>query len=173
MRLSKKTVVSVNDVESNIIGHMTYAARKLWNVCNYERHSYKTIGLESAPSWYSQKKDFKDNLWFKNLPSQTAQEVCKVLDKSWKSFYALKKSNGIENPQPPKYKQENIPITYMQNGIRHDGDAVRLTISKAMKKYMLAAYAIDANYLILRNPCFKDIENIKQIKLYPRQLLGY
>lgn len=167
MLLSKRTTVRINGVESNVIGHMTYAARKLWNSCNYERYNYKMLGMADAPTWYSQKKAFKDSLWFKSLPSQTAQEVCKVLDKSWKSFYALKKSGGIENPQPPRYKQDNIPITYMQNGIRKDADTVRLTISKALKEYMLTAYAIDADYLYLRNRCFKDIENIKQIKLYP------
>lgn len=172
MKLSKKLIVSVDEAEANIIGHMTYAARKLWNVCNYERHNYKKIGLEKAPSWYSQKKNFRENFWFKNLPSQTAQEVCKVLDKSWKSFYALKKSGGVENPCPPKYKQENIPITYMQNGIKRDGDTIRLSISKAMKQYMQSTYAIDADYLYLRNPCFGDIENIKQIKLYPPQKGG-
>ena len=51
MRLSKKTTVSVTDSESNIIGHMTYAARKLWNTCNYERHNYKDLGLDSFPNW--------------------------------------------------------------------------------------------------------------------------
>ena len=155
MKLSKKTTILVNSEESNIIGHMTYAASKLWNVCNYERYHYKELGRESAPSWYSQKKDFKDSAWFKNLPSQTAQEVCKVLDKSWKSFYALKKSGGIKNPRPPKYKQENFPITYMQNGIHKTGDTFRLTISKALKAYMRETYAIDADYLYLRNSCFK------------------
>ena len=169
MKLSKKTTVLVNSDESNIIGHMTYAASKLWNVCNYERYHYKELGRESAPSWYSQKKDFKDSIWFKNLPSQTAQEVCKVLDKSWKSFYALKKSGEIKNPRPPKYKQDNLPITYMQNGIRKTGDAIRLTISKALKAYMREAYAIDADYLYLRNSCFKDIECVKQLRLYPPQ----
>lgn len=169
MRLSKKTVVSVNESESNIIGHMTYAARKLWNVCNYERHNYKALDLEQAPSWYSQKKNHKDDLWFKSLPSQTAQEVCKVLDKSWKSFYALKRTSGIENPHPPRYKRENIPVTYMQNGIRKNGDTMRLKISKSLKAYMLGTYAIDADYLYLRNPCFKDIERVKQLKLYPPQ----
>lgn len=169
MKLSKKTTVLVNSDESNIIGHMTYAASKLWNVCNYERYHYKELGRESAPSWYSQKKDFKDSIWFKTLPSQTAQEVCKVLDKSWKSFYALKKSGGIEKPRPPKYKQENLPITYMQNGIHKAGDTIRLTISKALKAYMRETYAIDADYLYLRNSCFKDIECVKQLRLYPPQ----
>lgn len=169
MKLSKKTTVLVNSDESNIIGHMTYAASKLWNVCNYERYHYKELGRESAPSWYSQKKDFKDSIWFKSLPSQTAQEVCKILDKSWKSFYALKKSGEIKNPRPPKYKQDNLPITYMQNGIRKAGDTIRLTISKALKAYMRETYAINVDYLYLRNSCFKDIECVKQLRLYPPQ----
>lgn len=67
MKLSKKTTILVNSEESNIIGHMTYAASKLWNVCNYERYHYKELGRESAPSWYSQKKDFKDSAWFKTF----------------------------------------------------------------------------------------------------------
>ena len=62
---------------SNIIGHMCYAASKLWNVCNYERHHYKELGLEKYPDWYYQKKAHKENLWYKQLPSQTAQETCK------------------------------------------------------------------------------------------------
>lgn len=169
MKLSKKTVVRVTDAESNIIGHMTYAARKLWNICNYERYNYQKLGLAKAPSWYSQKKDYKDTLWFKSLPSQTAQEVCKLLDKSWKSFYVLKKSGGIKNPRPPRYKQYNIPVTYMQNGIRKNGDTIRLTVSKTLKAYMLATYTIDVNYLYLRNPCFQDVDNVKQLKLYPPQ----
>lgn len=167
MKLSKRTIIKVSDAESNVIGHMTYAARKLWNVCNYERHNYKKLGMDSAPNWYTQKKEHKDDLWFKNLPSQTAQEVCKLLDKAWKSFYTLLQTGGIQNPKPPKYKQENIPVTYMQNGIQHKGDTVRLTVSKALQAYMHDEYQIDVDYLYLRNPCFRSIDNIKQIKLYP------
>ena len=54
------------------------------------------------------------------LPSQTAQETCKQLDKAWKSFYVLKKTGGIKEPNPPRFKQGNIPVTYMQMGIRHE-----------------------------------------------------
>ena len=60
---------------------------------------------------------WKGELWNKQLPSQTAQEVCKLLDKAWKSFYVLKRTGGIETPRPPRFKQESIPITYMQMGI--------------------------------------------------------
>ena len=56
---------------------MCYAASKLWNVCNYERRRYKELGLEKYPDWYYQKKAHKGELWYRQLPSQTAQETCK------------------------------------------------------------------------------------------------
>lgn len=172
MLLSHKTTVKLNENEANIIGHMCYAAYKLWNVCNYERHHYKDASLPEGityPDWYYQKKAHKNDLWFKQLPSQTAQEVCKLLDKSWKSFYALLKSKGVENPQPPKYKHENIVITYMQNGIVHEPgtQTIRLTLSKQLKEYMKTEYGIEDNYLNLKNMIFKNFDNIKQIKIYP------
>lgn len=101
MLLSHKTTVKLNNAQSNIVGHMCYAASKLWNACNYERRNYKTLGLAQYPDWYYQKKVHKDNFWFKQLPAQTSQEVCKLLDGAWKSFYKLQKTQGILNPRPP------------------------------------------------------------------------
>ena len=119
MLLSHKTRIKLNSDYSNIIGHMCYAAYKLWNVCNYERLHYKELNLSvDYPDWYYQKKAHKDDMWFKQLPSQTAQEVCKLLDKSWKSFFALKKSKGIENPKPPRFKHDGLAITYMQHALK-------------------------------------------------------
>ena len=96
MLLSHKTSIKISQEYSNIIGHMCYAASKLWNICNYERHHYKELRLEKYPDWYYQKKAHKGNLWYKQLPSQTAQETCKQLDKAWRSFYVLKKTGGIK-----------------------------------------------------------------------------
>ena len=89
MLLSKKTSIKVSQEYANVIGHMCYAASKLWNVCNYERQHYKEMGMEKYPDWYYQKKSHREDLWYKQLPSQTAQEVCKLLDKAWKSFYHI------------------------------------------------------------------------------------
>nr|WP_288731171.1 transposase [uncultured Anaerobutyricum sp.] len=169
MLLSQKTSVKLTENAANFIGHMCYAAYKLWNVCNYERYHYKELNLKEYPDWYYQKKAWKDSLWFKQLPSQTAQEVCKLLDKSWKSFYALKKSGGIENPNPPRFKRANIPVTYMQNGIVHQKgtEKVRLSLAKKLKEYMGTAYDIHENFLFLENKIFKGMDVIKQIKIYP------
>ncbi len=148
---------------------MCYAAYKLWNVCNYERRNYRELGLSRYPDWYYQKAAHKEDVWFKSLPSQTAQEVCKLLDKSWKSFYQLQKSGGVENPRPPRFKQDKMPVTYMQNGLKHEEGSrkIRLTLSKRLKEYMSLAYDIHADYLILENRIFEDMDRIKQIRLYP------
>ena len=169
MLLSHKTTVKVNHVYSNLIGHMCYAAYKLWNVCNYERLHYEELGLSEYPDWYYQKKAHKADLWYKQLPSQTAQEVCKLLDKSWKSFYELRKTKGVANPHPPKFKHDDIAITYMQNAIVHGtgSSTVRLTLSKSLKTYMSETYGINETYLILENKIFKDVDTIKQIKVFP------
>lgn len=169
MLLSHKTSIRLNDRYSNLIGHMCYAAYKLWNVCNYERFHYKELGLSKYPDWYYQKKIHKDNIWYKQLPSQTAQEVCKQLDKSWKSFYVLKKSGGIENPNPPRFKHEKMAITYMQNAIVHEkGSAqIRLALPRKLREHMESAYQISDKFLYLENKLFRDTELIKQIKIYP------
>ena len=169
MLLSKKTSIKVSWEYANLIGHMCYAASKLWNVCNYERQHYKETGMEQYPDWYYQKKAHKEDLWYKQLPSQTAQEVCKLLDKAWKSFYALKRSGGIETPRPPRFKQESIPITYMQMGIVHerDTDRVRLSLPKTLKKYMEETYQIHENFLYLENKIFRGMDQIKQLRIYP------
>ena len=169
MLLSHKTDIQLNTTESNIVGHMCYAASKLWNVCNYERRNFKELGMVHYPDWYDQKARLKENMWFKSLPSQTAQEVCKLVDKSWKSFYSLIKSKGIQNPKPPRFKQSGMTITYMQNAIVHVSGSkrVRLSLPKQLKEYLKHTYDISDNYLYLENKIFQNTDVIKQIKIYP------
>jgi len=174
MLLSKETKIKLNKEQSNILGHMCYAAYKLWNECNYERNHYRELGLAEYPDWYYQKKIHKDSIWYKSLPSQTAQEVCKLLDKSWKSFYSLLKTGGIENPRPPRYKQEKMAVTYMQNGMQHDREngKIRLSLPKQLKAHMAERYEIHDNYLYVENSIFGSMDSIRQIKLYPPESDG-
>lgn len=169
MLLSHKTMIKLNSIQSNIIGHMCYAASKLWNVCNYERQNYKTLGLSQYPDWYYQKKAHKDDFWFKQLPAQTSQEVSKLLDSAWKSFYKLQKTQSIMNPRPPRFRQKSMPVTMLQMGIVHKpgSDTIRLSIAKQMKDHMLSAYDIHDNFIFLKNSIFKNMDAIKQVILYP------
>lgn len=169
MLLSHKTIVKLTPEYSNIIGHMCYAAYKLWNVGNYERMNYRELSLPEYPDWYYQKKHHKDDLWYKQLPSQTAQEVLKLLDKAWKSFYSLNRSHGIENPSPPRFKHSPVAITYMQNAILHEVSSglVRLSLPKQLREYMSEKYGIHDKYLYLKNSIFKNTDAVKQIRIYP------
>ena len=59
----------------------------------------KKQGWNSIRTGIIRKKAHKEELWYKQLPSQTAQEVCRLLDKAWKSFYALKRVRGDRDSQ--------------------------------------------------------------------------
>ena len=174
MKLSKRTTIKLSDSQANIIGHMCYAAFKLWNVLNYERRNYSELGFDTMPSCRVQKMQHKADLFARSLPSQTAQDVANRLDWAWKSYFALLKTGGVQNPKPPRFKQDKIPVTYMQNGIaRVNDNTLRLLLPKQLKQHMTEKYGIDDDYLYLTNLVFEGIDNIKQIKLYPPDDNGY
>ena len=104
MLLVHKFQYKADKVTNIILSSLTYASARLFNVGNYERHEYKSLGFDKMPDWYDQKKRIKDNIWFKSLPSQTAQDVLQRVDEGWKSYVKLLKTKGIEKPKPPFYK---------------------------------------------------------------------
>jgi len=116
--LTKKIIYKPTEQELNILNAFAFSSAKLWNIANYEKKNYIELGFSSFPNWYDQKKRLKDEFWYKNLPSQTAQDVLDRLQKSWKSFFELQKSKGIKNPKPPRFKEKNslFNFTFLNNG---------------------------------------------------------
>lgn len=152
-----------------IIDALTYAASKLWNIGNYERRNWTKESGQKYPDWFEQKRNLKENFWYKNLPSQTAQEVLKMLDESWRSYFELKKTNGIDNPNPPGYKHSNFNIRYLNNGFKVIDRTIRMSVPRNQKAYILQNHNIAIDYLYIRIPKeYKDIEgNIKVIEIIP------
>lgn len=169
MLLARKLQVEVTEEQCCYFSHMSYAASKLWNIYNYEKYNWKELGLEEFPNWYYQKKKWKNNFWYKLLPSQTAQEVCKVLDKSWKSYNTLTKKKRIKNRKPPSNKKTPMPITYMQNGMKHNGDTVRLSLPITLKQMVKESNGIDKDFIYLQHKVFNQVSNIKQLMIFPPQ----
>lgn len=123
MLLTYQFELRVNEMMSIILGHLSYAASKLYNVGNYERKEYKSLGFDIMPDWYDQKKRLKDNIWYKSLPSQTSQDVLARLNEAWKSYFVLKnrykyrKEEGHlkeyeGEPQPPYYKKDGSHTSF-------------------------------------------------------------
>ena len=107
MRLVYKFEIHPNKTTSLVLGLSTYAAARLYNVGNYERHNFNELGFDKMPDWYSQKKNLKTDMWYKSLPSQTSQDILQRLDEGWKSYFKLKQTGGIEEPNPPRYKPKD------------------------------------------------------------------
>lgn len=154
------------DENTNIIlSSLTYASARLFNVGNYERHEYKKLGFDKMPDWYDQKKRLKDNLWFKSLPSQTAQDVLQRVDEGWKSYFKILKTKGIENPKPPFYKPKggHYNIKYLNNSFKLFGNRIRFMISKKEKEYLKENYNIINNFFYITLD--KELNDIKQIEI--------
>ena len=175
MLLTYQFELTVNNKESIVLGHLCYAASKLFNVGNYERKEYKALGFEKIPDWYDQKKRLKDDIWYKSLPSQTSQDVLARLEESWKSYLVLhkkweqkKKCNSLKDsdgePKPPYYKKDgyHMNIKYLSNGFKIIDNKIRLSIPKRLKQHLKEKYQINDEFLYIKMK--KSFEVIKQIE---------
>ena len=171
MHLTKKIIYKPTELELNILNSLAFSSAKLWNIANYEKKNYKKLGFASFPDWHEQKKRLKNNFWYKNLPSQTAQDVLDRLQKSWKSFFELNKSKGIKNPKPPRFKgkKDLFNFTFLNNGFEKvNSNTINFTISKQQKDYLKTNYSFDSKYLSLKINSFSIIKgNIKTIEFKP------
>ena len=167
MILTKKIIYTPSKSEEIILGLLSYASAKLWNIGNYEKLHYKELGFEKYPNWYEQKKRLKSEFWYKNLPSQTAQEVLNMLEKSWKSFFKLNETGGVKHPKPPRYKKTNN-FKYLNKGFKVDGNALRFSLPKALKAHLKDKYQIEDNYLTLKIKGFSALDlKVKEIEFKP------
>lgn len=150
--------IKPSKTQSVILSCLTYAASKLWNVANYERRNWDKESGETYPNWYVQKKKLKEHFWYKNLPSQSAQEVLKQLSEAWDSFYTLQKTGGVKNAKPPRFKDGNFNVRFLNNGFVLSSDSIRLSIPRQLKTYLFQQYGIDNKFLYIPIP--KNYQNI-------------
>ena len=175
MLLTYQFELKVNETMSIILGHLSYAASKLFNVGNYERKQYKSLGFDVTPDWYDQKKRLKDNIWYKSLPAQTSQDVLARLDEAWKSYFTLKdryeyrKAKGHlkeyeGEPQSPYYKKDgsHTNFKYLQDSIKVEGSKIRFAIPKRLKEHLKEKYNIEKNFFYI--PMKKSFSIIKQVE---------
>lgn len=170
MLLAKRCVINPNKQQSIVLNSLTYAARKLWNVGNYERQNWTKDSGIPYPDWYEQKKRLKSHFWYKNLPSQSAQELLKTLHGSWQSFYKLKNTGSIKYPRPPGYKQHNFNIRFLNNGFKVlAGNKLQLSLPSQLKKYLKEKYGFKEKYLIVDVPNHLQLgaEKVKIVEFKP------
>ena len=166
MKLVHSFNYKTNNYESLILGFLTYASARLYNVGLYERYEYKKLGYESMPDWYEQKRKLKNDIWFKSLPSQTAQDVLQRVDEGFKSYFKLLRTKGIKNPDGPHYKKKNshYNIKYLNNSFKLIDNKIRLMIPKGLLNHLIEK-GIEIKNKFLYVKVNKKINNIKQIEI--------
>lgn len=175
MLLTYQFELNVDETMSIILGHLSYAASKLFNVGNYERKEYKSLGFDIMPDWYDQKKRLKDNIWYKSLPSPTSQDVLSRLNEAWKSYFALKSRYEYKKerkhlkkyegePQSPYYKKDShhTSFKYLQNSFKVIDNQIRFSIPKKLKEHLEEKYNIKKDFFYI--PLKRTFSIIKQVE---------
>ena len=94
------------------LSNLCHLSKNLYNMANYYiRQEFFYLGnwVRYYNLWYM----LKDKEVYQKLPSQTSQQILRLLDKNWKSFFNSLKKWKIQpkmykgRPRPPKYKKKN------------------------------------------------------------------
>ena len=114
MKLSRteRHIIKKSNSYFKEIDDLCFKSKNLYNFANYTiKQEY--IKTKKYLNYYKVRKLLKEHETFKALPAQTSQQILRLLDKNWVSFFRAikdfkknpKKYRGT--PKPPKYKTKN------------------------------------------------------------------
>ncbi|KKM89488.1 hypothetical protein LCGC14_1248160 [marine sediment metagenome] len=112
MRLTEQIQLPLN----KRLSYLCHLAKNLFNLANYyvrQELFYLESWLRYHDLWYM----LKNKTAYQQLPSQTAQQVLKLVDHNWKSFFRAMAEwkchpeKFLNRPKPPKYKTKNGEYT--------------------------------------------------------------
>lgn len=157
----------LDKIHYDLINEMSYLSKNIYNSALYEIRNY----YNSTNSYLDYQKTWNiikttDN--YKKLPSQVGQQTLKIVDRNFKSFFALlrKKSKYSNYDKPiniPNFlkKDSHYILIYTKQYIKVKNNKIQLCLSKYLTdKYKTKLIFDLPNYI-------KDIE-IKEIRILPR-----
>ena len=89
------------------------------------------------------KQGLRDNFWYKNLHSQSAQAVLEKLQIAWENYF----KSHTKTPSGFQPKNGHFPVRWKKNGIKTVGSKLRLSLSKQTRKYLKGEHGIEFRYL--------------------------
>ena len=156
MRLVEQHIIKSNNKHYKELKNLCRLSKNLYNATLYEirQHFFENKKYLSYPNIDKKFKE-TDNIDYRSLPIQTAQQTMRVVDSSFKSFFKLlnMKNNGSYN------KNINIP-----HYLKKDGFFTLIYTGQQLGKKLLNG--------VIRLP-LSDIEfhsdkkNIKQVRFIP------
>lgn len=128
-RTYRAKILNQGEVESDL-DQCGFSVSKLWNVGRYHiEQEWNKSG--DIPNEYILKMELKDHERYKDLHSQSSQQVFEELAEAFKAWYNSKD----ENDNPPGYrktgdKHPKSTVTWKKQGFKHDKKNNRLRLSK-------------------------------------------
>jgi putative transposase len=148
-------------------------SKKLYNQANwYVRQDF--LNLENWLRYEDLNFILNGTINYKLLKAQTSQQILKILDRNWKSFFNAicewKKNHKRFNGQPrfPNYKKEcNYLLIFTNQNSKIKNNKIILTMSHLFKQ----KFPEFENPIEISVPPFKNksFENFQQIRILPRK----
>jgi len=111
MQLVEKHVIRKSDARFALIDHAAFASKNLYNAALYEIRQH-FIFAGKYLSYKQMDKIMQKHEAYRALPCKVSQQVLKLLDKNWKSFFAALEaynedpSKFLGRPKLPGYKDK-------------------------------------------------------------------
>ncbi|WP_061996407.1 RNA-guided endonuclease TnpB family protein [Clostridium sp. ATCC 25772] len=137
MKLSFKFRPNVSSKQLEIIEELSYHTTKLYNIINY------ALRENGFKNYYNIELEFKNNWHCDFLHSHTRQQMFKVLEQNWKSYFASIKDYEVNPskykgiPRRPKFKnvdKNKNEIIFTNIAIRFQDGILKLSLSKAIQR---------------------------------------
>jgi len=166
---SQKTQLRhLSKTEFQLLRHLTHTAKSVYNEMLYSMTNYYDVYNEFLT--YTDTCFMVKNLGnYKKLPSQVGQQVLKVLDKNWASYFRLlserKRGNYNRPISEPKYlpKDGYFVCIFQKQSFSLKENTVRLSLGKWCKKHFgMDFFTIPIPENVFGKP-------IKECRLLPRQ----
>ena len=111
MQLVEQHIIDKNDSRWSLIDEAAFASKNLYNAANYVVRQ-EFIKKDRYIPYPELDKRMQNTDEYSSLPAKVSQQVLKVLDKNWKSFFAAieewkaNKSKFNGRPKLPQYKDK-------------------------------------------------------------------
>jgi len=138
--------------------------QSLWTIKQHYKKTSEYLNYNTLDKIMKVTYNLENKINYKLLPAQTSQQILKLLDKNYKSFFKSVKdyrknpSKYLGRPKPPKYKDKYNLVIYTNQNSKIDLTNRTIKLSK-----------IDKPIVIPKTVFTMDFKDYKQIRLLPKR----
>lgn len=169
MIVAQKNKLSINEEDKGIVDKLSYHSARLYNSCVYNIRQYYFDNNAYLP-FKQQYHYIKENENFRLLINDSAQQILRMVDKNFRSFFSLLKlkqrGKYSDKVKIPGYldKEKGWSIFFAGRCARIKNGNLHIGLSKAFREQ----YNIHKKEIVLPLPGnLKNIEKLQQLQIKP------